>query len=176
MASSNGIQGAPSNLTNTIDGLTTLYSNGNEITGLYLNSEAPTTNVNTTIQLQNAGIFEIQDHTGQVLINVTDNPPIVNVAIMTAIALITENIVANPLLNFYISNNTLTNYVRVLDADGVDLTIIGYNAFGLSVNYALNHNYIPVVSSAQIFGSLRPFTAPTITTPNWDHFRLFNIL
>jgi hypothetical protein len=175
-----------SNLTNnqfglSVDGLSQLDTDilivdGIPITGLYLNSESPTTNVNSVITLASGGQFEIQDHLGQVLINITDSPPLVNVAVINAIALITENIVANPLLNIFISNNTLTNYVRVVDADGVDLTRIGYNAFGLPVNYPLNHNYMPVVSSAQIFGSLRPFTAPTITTPNWDHFRLFNIL
>ena len=72
MASTNAIQGAPSNLTNTIDGLTYLYSNGNTITGNYLNSNTNTSNVNTQIKLQYAGQFDIQDDTGLSAFNIND--------------------------------------------------------------------------------------------------------
>ena len=80
MASSNGLQGAPSNLTLTIDGLSTIYSNGNVITGNYLNSNANTTNVNTQIQLQPGGQFDIDNSSGLSLFNINEINSITTIA------------------------------------------------------------------------------------------------
>jgi hypothetical protein len=80
MASTNGLQGAPSNLTLTIDGLSTIFSNGNVITGNYLNSNANTTNVNTQIQLQPGGQFDIDNSAGLSLFNINEINSITTIA------------------------------------------------------------------------------------------------
>ena len=72
MASTNAIQGPPSNLTNTIDGITNQYSNGQLITGNYLNSMADTLGVNTSIYLDSGGTFIVRDTSGNAMIQITD--------------------------------------------------------------------------------------------------------
>jgi len=171
MASTNGLQGAPSNLTNTIDGLVYLYANGQEITGLYINSQAPTSNVNSVIILDPAGKFEIQNSALAPIFTV-DNTNITNMYEAFTNILTTANINADGNLNLNISNNTLTHVVGIKDADGIDLVRTGYFAFGGTFgNKAIQLNSCPLVIEAGITGTVLP---ETIVDPNWEQIRIFN--
>jgi len=64
------------NYPNTIDGLTFINVNGNNITGNYLNQNTDTTGVNTNITLSNGGVFTVKDLTGNELIKCDNNTSI----------------------------------------------------------------------------------------------------
>ena len=64
------------NYPNSIDGLTFINVNGNNITGNYLNSITDTTSVNTNISLSNGGVFTVKDLSGNELIKSDNNTSI----------------------------------------------------------------------------------------------------
>ena len=171
MASTNGLQGAPSNLTNTIDGLTYLYANGQEITGLYINSQTSTSDVDATIILDAAGKLQVQNSVLAPIFTI-DNTNITSMYESFTNILTTPNINAYGDLNLNISNNTLISVVRIKDADGVDLVRTGYFDYGGTFgNKAIQLNSVPLVVEAGITGTVLP---ETITDPNWEQIRIFN--
>ena len=171
MASTNGLQGAPSNLTNTIDGLTYLYANGQEITGLYINSQTSTSAVNATIILDPAGQLQVQNSVLAPIFTI-NNTNITSMYQAFTNILTTPNINAYGDLNLNISNNTLTSVVKIIDADGVDLVRTGYFAYGGTFgNKGLQLNSVPLVVEAGITGTVLP---ETITDPNWEQIRILN--
>lgn len=64
------------NYPNTIDGLTFINVNGNNITGNYLNSITDTTAVNTNITTSIGGVFTVKDVSGNELIKCDNNTSI----------------------------------------------------------------------------------------------------
>lgn len=173
MTSTNGIQGASSNLTNTIDGLVNLYANGNEITGLYINSQAPTNNVNSIITLAPSGVFQVNYNSAPAL-TVTGNQVIADNIVSQFLLC---NLIRTYEIKCYGDNTTLvmtignTAGLFIQDIDENQLQYIGYYAYPSYGNVRVQTTYVPIIISAPMSGSIN---ANSVVPPNYEQIRVYN--
>lgn len=174
--STNGIQGASSNLTNTIDGLSTIYSNGNEITGLYINSQAPTNDVNAVITLaQPSGVFQVNYNYRSPALIVTSGNQVIADNIISQLLLC--NLIRTSEIKCYIDTTnifmTIGNNAGIIiqDIDENQLQYIGYYAYPSYGNVRIQTTFVPIIISAPMTGSIN---ANSVVPPNYEQIRIYN--
>jgi hypothetical protein len=153
MASTNAIQGPPSNLTNTIDGITSFFSNGQQITGNYLNSITNTLGVNTTIFLDNGGSFIIRDTNGNAMIQIIDP---IGTTVFNRPQSSFSPVSSSDLVNLSYLNSLVSAYITSFGT-----TTIQNKVFKLSANpdsFVITDNANNVLMSVNSSGSVSVFS------------------
>jgi len=170
MASTNGVQGAPSNLTCTIDGLTSLYtSSGTEITGNYINSVGLTTAVSANVQLAAASSFIISDSAANPLFTSNSTATVIAHPQSTFVP-----VTGPDLINLTYLAVQLTGYIKALGGTQVQnlvLTMTGgsdsmrFVSFSGTTQLQINDSGSTVIYRAQ--SSFTPSTGNDLTNKTY---------
>jgi hypothetical protein len=156
MASTNGLQGAPSNLTNTIDGLIPTAGAGGDpsTTGDYLNRIVPTTGVAAQISVApTTGIFELLTSDGTANFEFTD----------TYCQMTVNQTGTLKLFTIYEAYN--------------DFAMVETGAYYYPLEdtyFPAQVNSVPLLIQNSVYGDVTGVGIRAIVNPSWEQLRIFN--